>query len=112
MYNNEILLEFRRDYQWPEPQPVLFRLYYDGQGLPLEYSQEDHPGIYIDITAEQFVQADFRVRVIQGQIVPQDPPLPPKLVKSEHGTRCHPQDITVIVDQEPSQMWSMKTHEN
>jgi hypothetical protein len=112
MDNNEIFLDFWKNYQWIEPQPVLFRLYHSDQGAPLEYSHEDRPGLYIDVTPEQFVLADFRVRVIQGQIVPQDPPLPPKLMRSEHGTRCHPRDITVIVDQEPSQAWSMKTHEN
>jgi hypothetical protein len=110
--NNEIFLQFWKDYQWPTTQPVLFRLYYDDQGRPLQYSQEDNPGLYIDITPEQFVLADFRVRVIQGKIVPQDPPPPAKLVRSEQGTRCHPLDITVIVDQEPSQAWSMQNHES
>jgi hypothetical protein len=112
MDNNEIFQEFWRTYQWPEPRPVLFRLYHDAAGRPLEYSQEDHAGIYIDITPEQYVQADFRVRVIDGRIVPQDPPLPPRLCRSNDGVRCHPQDVTVVANQEPTQAWSMKQDEN
>ena len=112
MDNNEIFEKFWGSYQWPQTQPVLFRLYHDDSGRPLEYSQEDREGIYIDITPEQFVQADFRVRVIDGAIVPQDPPPPPRLCRSNAGVRCHPRDVTVLTDQEPSQAWSMKQNEN
>jgi len=112
MDNNEIFLEFWRTYQWPEPRPVLFRLYHDDAGQPLEYSQEDHAGIYIDITPDQYLRADFRVRVVNGEIVPQEPPPPPRLCRGESGTRCHPRDVTVVTDQEPYQAWSMKHDEN
>ena len=112
MDNNEIFAEFWRTYQWPESQPVLFRLYHDAAGLPLGYSQEDMPGTFVDITPEQYVRADFRVRVVDGVIVPQEPPPPPRLVRSSHGVRCHPQDVTVITDQEPYQTWSMKSNES
>lgn len=112
MNNNEIFQEFWNNFQWSEPQPVLFRLYYDAQGRPLEYSQEDHEGQYLDITPEQWVLADFRVRVIDGQIVPQDPPLPPKLKPADTGTRCHPLDVCIVIDQEPYQAWSMSHDQN
>jgi hypothetical protein len=112
MDNNEIFLDFWRTYQWPEPRPVLFRLYHDPQGRPIEYSQEDHDGFYIDITPEEFVRADFRVRVIDGKIVAQEPPPPPRLIKSQEGVRCHPYDVTVISQQDPYQAWSMKQDEN
>lgn len=112
MDNNEIFQEFWRTYQWPEPNPVLFRLYHDDAGRPLAYSQEHRDGQYIDVTPEEFVRADFRVRVEQGKIIPADPPAPPKLTRSDQGVRCHPLDITVIRDQEPYQTWSMETNES
>jgi hypothetical protein len=112
MDNDRIFLEFWQDYQWPDAKPVLFRLYHDEQGRPLEYSQEDHAGQYTDITPEQFVRADFRVRIVNGSIIPQDPPLPPSLRRDSTGVRCHALDVTVITHQEPSQSWSMKQNEN
>ena len=112
MDNTEIFLEFWRTYRWSEPQPVLFRLYHDDAGWPLQYSQDDLPGLFVDITPEQYVQSDFRVRVINGEIIPQEPPAPPKLTKAYQGVTCHPTDVTVITDQEPFQAWSMKTDEN
>lgn len=112
MNNNEIFLEFWRAYQWPEPRPVVFRLYHDALGKPIEYSQEHRDGQYIDVTPEEFVRADFRVRVEHGKITPAEPAAPPKLSRSDQGTRCHPGDITVITDQEPYQTWSMKNNES
>lgn len=112
MDNNEIFLEFWRTYQWPEPEPVLFRLYHDDAGLPLSYSQQQQDGLYIDITPEEFLRADFRVRVEHGKITPADPPAPPKLARSDQGVRCHLRDITVITDREPYQAWSMENNES
>ena len=87
MDNNSIFTEFWRTYQWPESKPVLFRLYHDAAGLPLAYSQEDLPGAFVDITPEQYVKADFRVRVIGGVIISQEPPPPPRLMRASHGVR-------------------------
>lgn len=112
MDNNRIFLEFWQQHQWQEPEPVLFRLYHDEAGRPREYSQQRLPGAFIDITPEQFARADFRVRVVSGVIVPQEPPPPPRLVRSDHGQRCDPRDITVITDREPYQAWSMTQDEN
>ena len=112
MDNTEIFLEFWRTYQWPEPEPVLFRLYHDVAGRPIEYSQQQRDGLYINITPEEFVRAEFRVRVENGKIMPADPPTPPKLSRSDQGVRCHPQDVTVITDHDNYQTWSMKNDES
>lgn len=112
MDNNQTLLDFWRDHQWPDPEPVLFRLYHDDQGRPLCYSQQQLPETYIDITPEQWQRADFRVRVVDGKIEPLPPPPLPRLMPSDSGTPCHPQDVTVIVPDGPAQKWRLCSRED
>lgn len=96
----------------PEPpRPVYYRLYYDLDGKPVCYSQEDLPGNYIDVTPMEFAISSHNVRVIAGRLVP----IPPrvnviKLVPSDTGTPCDPRDVTVIT-QGQVQHWKRKTHE-
>lgn len=112
MNNTEIFLEFWKTYQWPDVKPIVYRLYYDEQGYPVEYSMEDRQGLYIDVTPEEFRLANMRVRVQDGQITYPPPPAPPRLAPSTQGTPCHPGDITVIVKEtEPHQRWSLKRNE-
>jgi hypothetical protein len=52
------------------------------------------------------------VRVINGVLTPRKRPVPPKLVPSDQGTPCHPNDVAVVVSaQEPNQQWKLKQHE-
>ena len=106
-------LDFWKAIEWPEIKPVYFRLYYDDSGLPLFYSHEDQPGKYIDLTPEQFALRDLQVRVVNGVLTPRKRPVPPKLVPSDQGIPCDPNDVAVVVvsAQEPNQRWKLKQHE-
>jgi hypothetical protein len=94
----------------PTPKPVFFRLYYnETTGRPIEYSMEDLPGKYIDITPEQFRLANFRIKVVNDQIVEIPLFVPSKLVPSNHGTPCHINDVSVVVDNNtPHQTWALQ----
>lgn len=95
----------------PEPQPVYYRLYYNDSGLPLFYSHEDQPGKYIDVTPEQFALSDLKVRVVNGILVPYQPPTP-KLRPGKTGTACYPTDVAVVVNiQDKHQKWRFETDE-
>jgi hypothetical protein len=95
----------------PEPQPVFFRLYYDEDGRPITYTMEDLPGTYIDIDAKIYAQSPLNVRVQDGQIIELKQAIQ-KLVPSDVGTPCHPDNVAIVVSEtEPHQRWSMKTHE-
>lgn len=94
-----------------EPPQVFFRLYYDDQGRPIEYSMEDKPGKYVDITAEQYQQQLRNVRVISGQLTVIDTnKITQKLVPSSTGTPCDPRDVC-IVNSKSNTKWSLKTYE-
>ena len=105
-------LDFWKNIQWPEEKTVYYRLYYNDSGQPLFYSHEDQPGKYIDVTPEQFALRDLQVRVVNGVLTPRKRPIPPKLVPSDQGTACHPNDVAVVVStQEHNQRWKLKQHE-
>lgn len=106
--NTEIFLDFWANFVWPDTKPVFFRLYYDADGNPVAYSMEDLPGNYIEITADQYAQADTRVKVVDGQIVPNKKIEVYKLTPADEGTPCHPADVSVVVDvNEPNQCWRL-----
>jgi hypothetical protein len=110
--NEQEFLDFWKAIEWPEIKPVYLRLYYDDLGLPLFYSHEDQTGKYIDVTPEQFALRDMQVRVVNGVLTPRKRPVPPKLVPSDQGTPCDPDDVAVVVSaQEPNQRWKLKQHE-
>jgi len=98
-------LEFWTSYQWTDPKPVHYRLYYDDTGLPLFYSHEDLPGKYVDVTPEQFALQDRLIQVVDGKIVRRRTARLAKLVPAESGTLCHVRDVTVIVAVQPAQYW-------
>ena len=96
----------------PEVKPVLFRLYYDEKGYPIEYRQEERPGNYIDLDPETFRLQPRGARVVNGQLTTVDlASKTRKLQPNEHGTSCSPQDVCVIINKEPSIKWSLKTYE-
>ena len=101
----EEFLDFWTNYQWTDPPPVYYRLYYNDSGETLFYSHEDLPGKYIDITPEQFVLRDQSVRVVDGKIIRQRTARMSKLVPAESGILCHTNDVAVIVTDQPGQYW-------
>ena len=94
----------------PYTPPVVFwRLYYDEQGFPLFYTQEDKPGNYIDVTPEQYQRASMRVRVRNGQLIELRSNPVKKLVPAETGTPCDPRDVSIVVSPETEhQCWRLK----
>lgn len=106
--NNDIFQEFWNSYQWPEDRPEIYRLYHDDQGRPLEYSREEHPGLWIPLTLEQYAKSDFRVRVVNGKLmsVPRD--TLQRLRPGVNGTPCHPRDVAIVTARDqPHQNWSI-----
>lgn len=106
--NDEEFLEFWKNYQWTDPKPVHYRLYYDDNGMPLFYSHEDLPGKHIDITPAQFVLQDQSVKIVNGKLVRQRQTRITKLVPRNSGVLCHSNDVTIVVDQQPGQYWKKK----
>ena len=105
-------LDFWQNIEWPEVNPIYYRLYYNDSGEPLYYSHEDQPGRYIDVSPEQFALQDLQVSVVDGVLKPRARPIPPKLIPSATGTPCHVNDVTVVVsEQEQHQRWKLKQHE-
>jgi len=98
---------------WSPPQ-VLFRLYYDENGDPIEFSHEDKLGNYIDVDPEFFREQPRNIKVVEGKIQRITPKqkvkkLTPNLIT---GTSCHPRDVCIVVaDQHPHTKWSLKTNE-
>lgn len=93
------------------PRPVFYRAYYNEQGWVETYTMEDLPGNYIEIDQSTYTLAP-RARVINGKLTVVRPAdIVSKLVPGNHGTWCAPQDICIVVDQEPATKWSLKTNE-
>jgi hypothetical protein len=95
----------------PDPAPILYRLYYDDQGLPLFYSMEDLPGNYIDIDKEIYFQSSSYVRVRDGKLIRTNTNTSRKLVPSNIGFACDTNDVAVISDSS-SNRWAVKTYDS
>ena len=100
---------------WPLDTPFVIsrRLYHDAQGMPLFYSMEDLPGLYISVDPIVYVTASMNVRVVAGQLVKIDiNSQSKKLVPISPGTCCNPQDICVVVDAtQIHTQWSLKNYD-
>lgn len=99
---------------WQLPA-VLYRLYYDDRGHPLEYSHEDRPGNYIDVTPEIFRSSPMNVRVIDRQLKLIDSALTTKkLVPAQkEGVCCDPRDVCVIVSPNLKHIkWTQRTYDH
>jgi hypothetical protein len=105
------MIEYEMNF--PEPQPVFYRLYHNEAGVPLFYSMEDVPGTYIEINAEAFAQSATKIRVRGGKIVELTWTTTARLEHSDTGTPCDPRDVSVVVStDQPHQCWSKQTYEN
>lgn len=96
-----------------EPAPVTYRLYHDDQGYLLFYSMEDLPGLWIEITAEQFAQASSHVKVVDGKLVRLNRSLVKKLVPGLNGVKCSDYSVALLVSEsESGQHWGIKNYES
>jgi hypothetical protein len=111
--NTKIFLDFFANYQWPSAPVISYRLYHDADGLPLFYSTEDLPGTWIEISHQDYELRDEKVRVVQGKLKHLSEPTSKRLRPAEFGTACHPEDITIVVNEcQPHQCWSLSSHES
>jgi len=112
--NTQTFLNFWETYQWPEQKSISYRLYYNDQGQPVEYSMNELPGKYIELTAEQFAERDHRVEVKNQQLIKKINQLPTrKLIPAEHGVPCHCDNVAIVVDlTHPHKKWKITQHED
>jgi hypothetical protein len=97
----------------PEPKPVFWRLYYDVNGNPIQYTMEDLPGTYIDIDPTTHAQANMNVRVHNRKLIEITWQTTKKLVPGNSGVPCHPNNVAVIVtEDQPHTKWSRQTYES
>ena len=95
----------------PEPQPVSWRLYYNTAGEPITYSMEELPGTYIEVDAETYARAPMNVRVQAGRLMKLKSTVR-RLVPSDTGTPCHPDNVAIVVPEtELYQRWSKQPYE-
>jgi hypothetical protein len=109
----ENFLQVMATFDWPEPKPISYRLYYLDDGSPQCYTMDDLPGKYIEIDQEAFAIRSWNVRVIDQKLVVIPPPvITKKLIPSDRGTPCHLQDVCVVVyEHEPNTKWTLTTNE-
>ena len=96
----------------PEPKPVFYRLYHDDAGVPLFYTMEDHPGTYIEVTAEQYARSQMKVRVRDGQLVELIWKTTQKLTPNGAGTPCDPGDVAIVTNNQHNTKWSKRVYES
>ena len=98
----------------PKPEvKIFYRLYHDDAGLPLFYSMEDLPGLYIDIDQATYSRGSSDVRVVDGKLIAIDRrSVVAKLRPGNEGTPCDPRDICVVVTAEQSNTKWKKKHES
>lgn len=108
-------LEIWNTFQWPEPQPVVYRLYHDEQGRPLFYSMEDLPGAYIAVDQSTYINGLRNVRVVDGKLTILEHSITATRLQiaAEGGTPCDSRDICVIVESNrPHTKWKLPTDDN
>ena len=107
-------MEFWKDFQWPDPLPVTYRLYHDDQGMPLFYTMENLPGQYITVDQATYIYGSFGVRVVDGNLIvlPSRSGIKILRVDADEGTICDPRDICVVVSQkQPHVKWRLQDHD-
>jgi hypothetical protein len=108
----ENFLKVMSEFNWPDPEPVFYRLYYDQTGMLVCYSMEDLPGTYVEIDQATYALSLPNVRVVDKKIVIlKQSAAVSKLQPSDTGTPCDPCDVCVVTKDKPYIYWSIKTHE-
>ena len=94
-----------------KPQEFLaeYRLYYNEDGTPREYSRQELEGSYIVITKQEFFEGRTDIFVKDGKIVnPNKITQYRKLVPSDEGTETLIDDITILGE---GQRWKIKYYD-
>ena len=86
-----------------------YRLYYNEDGTPREYSRQEQEGNYIVISKQVFEEKRFDVRIENGKLTnPHRITQYRKLVPSNEGTETLVDDITIIGQ---GQKWKVKYYD-
>jgi hypothetical protein len=102
------------NFEWPEPVPVTYRLYYNNDGTPKCYTMELLSGKYIELDRETYVLSPWNVRVIDEKLHIIPPVVTVKKLQpsNTNGTSCHPQDICVVVASDQNhKKWKLTVNE-
>jgi hypothetical protein len=99
-------------FTWPEPVPVSYRCYYRDDGTVDFYTMEHLPGNYIEVEQQVYVLAPMPARVVDGRLEIIRPKTVVQKLKptTDTGTRCHCQDVSVVVDTNGT-YWNYQTNE-
>ena len=103
-----------RNFKWPDPLPIEYRLYYHEDGSPKMYTMEDLPGDYVLVPQEIYVTAAWNVRVRQGQlhILPPKKHLDKLMPDQDPGTWCHARDVSIVINNSVGgRRWSLVQNE-
>lgn len=103
-----------QSFEWPEPDPVSYRLYHDDQGRPLFYTMEHCAGSYVEVDQATYIQGSYHVVVRDGKLIHLQPRIKVSRLApdTDCGTPCHPQDLCLIVSADrPHQKWKIKTND-
>jgi hypothetical protein len=110
----ENFLKVMAEFEWPDPVPVTYRLYYNEDGSPKCYTMESLPGKYIELDRETYVLSPWNVRVINETLHIIPPAITVKKLQpsNTNGTSCHPQDICVVVSADQNHTkWKLSVNE-
>lgn len=90
-----------------------FRLYYDDQGCPIKYTNEELEGNYVEVDGPTYMSGDMNVRVRDGKIIKFVLQTYKKLKPSSSGTACVDKDVTIVapVDYTKKTLWRLVTDE-
>lgn len=112
--NTENFLKVMREFQWPNPPKISFRVYHDDSGHPIKYSMVDICSMadtsdnYIEISEKDYQLASMDSRVINGRLVHPVKNTAIKLRPGDIGTACHPDNVCVVVSSDqPNTKWSI-----
>lgn len=90
-----------------------FKLYYDDQGRPIRYTNEELEGNYIEVDGPTYMTGDMNVRVRDGKIVKFIQQTYKKLKPSSTGTACVAEDVAIVApaDYPRQTLWRLTTDE-
>ena len=102
-------------WEYVPPQPTEFRLYYHDKGSIITYTCEKLTGNYIVVDAQVFAEGRPDLIVVDGKLVkPALEVFLSLLSKSNSGTRCASEDVTILVSEEydgEAIHWELKKYE-
>ena len=105
-------LKALNNFQPTLPAKIEFRVYYDAStGKILDYTTDQREGDFIIVDRNSFHAHRFDYRVKDGKLIA------PSLTRGKlrpgiEGTRCHPQDVSLVVDSDTNGIcWSLYTYE-